>query len=211
MAQQLNRASLAHQIHERLRARIIQGELVGGTRLVELDLAQQLEVSQAAIREALARLEQDGLVERKGRTGTYVTEISVQHMVELFTVRSVIEGFAVQHTIRTMSAATITALETSLMQMRLAADNDDMMTLAIHDMQFHHSLCSGSTSLLRAWTPLYLQIQRFITITNPHRFASLHEIAETHAPILAAVQARDAVRAAELVRHHIMSISERLK
>src|SRR5215470_19708501 len=87
-------ASLSDQVYEHLRLAIIHTDLVPGEKLVELEIAAQMGTSQGPVREALQRLERDGLVERRARSATFVTSISPDEMYELFSIRSVIEGFA---------------------------------------------------------------------------------------------------------------------
>src|SRR5215470_12665444 len=87
-------ASLPDQVYEHLRRAIISAELPPGEKLIELEIAAQMGTSQGPVREALQRLERDGLVERRARSATFVTSISPDEMYELFSIRSVIEGFA---------------------------------------------------------------------------------------------------------------------
>src|SRR5690348_5539241 len=91
-------ASLPDQVYEHLRRAIISAELRPGEKLIELEIAAQMGTSQGPVREALQRLEHDGLVERRARSATFVNSISTDEMYELFLVRSTIEGFAIQRT-----------------------------------------------------------------------------------------------------------------
>ena len=81
-------ASLPDQVYDYLRTAIICAELPPGEKLVELEIAAQMGTSQGPVREALQRLEHDGLVERRARSATFVTSISIDEMYELFSVRS---------------------------------------------------------------------------------------------------------------------------
>src|SRR3954453_21086728 len=89
-------ASLPDQVYEHLRRAIVTAQLKPGEKLVELEIAAQMGTSQGPVREALQRLERDGLFERQARIATYVSSISMDEMYELFSVRSVIEGFAIR-------------------------------------------------------------------------------------------------------------------
>lgn len=86
--------SLATQVYEQLRSAIIRGELAPDSKLVELEIAQKMGTSQGTVREALQRLEREGLVERRSHRGTYVTILSLSEIHESFVIRSTIEGFA---------------------------------------------------------------------------------------------------------------------
>jgi DNA-binding GntR family transcriptional regulator len=176
--------------------------------LVELEIANQMGTSQAAVREALQRLERDGLVERRARSGTFVTSISADEMREIFAVRSVVEEFAIRRTVERIRLDQFEELERLIEQMRAAGHEGDMITLVDHDMAFHHCICqwSGHQSLLRVWLPLYMQVERFVVMTHPHYFPDLAAIADTHQPILDALRGGDSEAAAARIHEHIMLI-----
>src|SRR5688500_17195627 len=90
--------SLSDQVYEHLRLAIICQELPPGEKLVELDIAAQRGTSQGPVREALQRLERDGLVQRRARSATFVTPISMDEVYEMFSIRCDIEVFAAKRT-----------------------------------------------------------------------------------------------------------------
>jgi DNA-binding GntR family transcriptional regulator len=173
--------SLADQIYGRLREEIIHGRLQPGKRLVELDIAAQMGTSQGPVREALQRLERDGLVERRVRSATFVADISIGEIYELFSIRSLVEN------------------------MRLASRADDMILLVEHDLEFHRRICewSGSATLFRTWMPLYSQIQRFIALMHRRYFPDLVELANTHQPRVEVLRGREAEEAARIIRSKV--------
>jgi len=206
-------ASLADQIYGRLREAIIRGELYPGKRLVELEIAAQFGTSQGPVREALQRLERDGLVERRVRSATFVTDISADEMHSLFSVRAMIEGFTIRYAASKIKSEQCDELQALIENMRRAARNGDMAALVEHDMTFHRCICewSGNTTLLRAWTPLYSQIQRFVTQTHQRYFPHLEEIAEMHQPIVDTLLGGNGDDAADLIQKHIMLIWSRIE
>jgi DNA-binding GntR family transcriptional regulator len=198
--------SLSEQVYARVRHQIITGEAAPGSKLVELDIAARMGTSQGTVREALQRLEREGLVERKAHRATYVTAVAPDEMYEIFSVRSSIESFAIRRAIRHITAKDIETLENLVETMRQSAVEGGITKLVEHDLTFHRLLCewSGSRVLLNAWTPLYAQIQRYIVQMHPHYFADLRTVADTHLPVLQALRDRDADAAASLVKEHIM-------
>ncbi len=96
----LRRATLAEQAYEELRARIVSGALPAGRRLLAEELAQDLAISQTPVKEALALLERDGLVEGNPRRGSVVrrfTTVDVHHIFDarmLLEVQALRQGFA---------------------------------------------------------------------------------------------------------------------
>ncbi|MFN4292499.1 MAG: GntR family transcriptional regulator [Thermoflexales bacterium] len=200
--------SLAHQIMQRLRTEIIHGKLAPGERLVELDIARRMGTSQGPVREALQMLERDGLVERRAHTASFVAPLSFDDMYELFKIRSLVESYAIRRAAQRIGDADCDALDALVDQMREAGRRGDIVTLVECDMAFHRRLCecSGSTTLVQMWTPLYSQIQRFVTQNHPQHFRNLADIADAHTPIVAALRQRKPAAAARAVREHIMLI-----
>ena len=205
--------SLADHVYAELRADIVRGQLKPGARLVELELAEQAGTSQGPVREALQRLEREGLVYRQARSATYVTDISIDEMYALFSVRSVIEGFAARRTAVRYTPAHNSILVDLVAGMRSAGLDGDMFALTEADLQFHRHVMiwAESVSLLRAWNPLYSQIQRFVIHTHVDHFPHLTEIADTHQPVLDAFNSRDGDQAARAMEEHIMLIWSRMK
>src|SRR4051794_3294517 len=90
----LNRTSLREQSRELLRARIIDGTIHPGERLVETALSQQLQISRGTLREALRHLEQEGLVVSDARGRMSVRVLSSRDIVEVYDVRTALETLA---------------------------------------------------------------------------------------------------------------------
>ncbi|MFN8418251.1 MAG: GntR family transcriptional regulator [Anaerolineae bacterium] len=201
-------SSLSDQLYERLRYEIICEDIKPGEKLVELDLAARMGTSQGPVREALQRLERDGLVERRARSATFVTRISLDEMYEIFSIRSVIEGFAIRRTAQKITNDQCSELDQLIESMAEAGSHKEMIPLAEQDMQFHRRIVewSGSASLLRAWTPLSSQVQRFIVQTHPAEYPNYVEVGTRHQPIVDALYRRDGDGAATAVQAHIMLI-----
>ena len=204
--------SLSDQVYEYLRLAIISGEVAQGEKLVEMDIAAQMGTSQGPVREALQRLERDGLVERQARSATFATSISMDEMYELFAVRSTIEGFAVRHTAQKISHEQCAELDNLIQNMAEAGRQQELMTLAQYDMQFHRCILewSDSAGLLRVWTPLSSQIQRFIVQSHPKHYSDFVEIGTRHQPILDALRRHDGDEAIRATQEHVMHIWSRI-
>ncbi len=201
-------ASLADQVYTAVRDAIVHGQFAPGDKLVELDIAAWMGTSQGPVREALQRLERDGLVERRARSATYVTAIAADEIYELFAIRSLIEGFAIRRALPRIGPAQLAELDDLLEAMRAAGQRDDMRDLVSCDMLFHRRICewSGSAVLLRTWLPPYSQIQRYVAQHHRGYFGDLVVVANTHAPIIAAIRQGDPAAAARVIQDHIMLI-----
>jgi len=209
---QIAGGSLADQVHAHLRRAIILGELQPGLRLAQVDIATQMGTSQAPVREALQRLERDGLIERNPRSGHFVTGLSADEMHELFCIRSSVECLAIRRTVKNITPAQCDQLDQLIEQMRQAAGQDDMMLLVENDLAFHRQICewSGNKTLLKVWIPLYAQIQRFVVQTHRQYFEDLVEIANTHNPVVEVLRKDDPDEAARVIDEHIMLIWEKI-
>lgn len=205
--------TLSVQVYDALRRAILREELAPGARLVELDLAAQLGTSQGPVREALQRLEREGLVRRHAHSSTFVTEVSDGEMYEIFCIRSLIERFAVKRALPWVNAERLAELEALIEGMRAAGKADDMLAFTEQDMLFHRNICLWSRSypLLRTWDPLYGQIQRFVIHTHKRYFSGIHEIADTHLPLVEALRSGDLERAQREIDDHIMMIWSRME
>jgi DNA-binding GntR family transcriptional regulator len=156
------------------------------------------------VREALQRLEHEGLVIRVAHTGTFVSPLSYDDMREVFDVRAAIEAAAIRRTAARITEAQCAELAALIEAMRGSGVAGDMATLADHDMAFHECICtwSGHATLLRAWRLLYVQVQRFIIQTHPHYFPNLVDVADQHVALLDALAAHNPDLAARRVCEH---------
>lgn len=201
-------SSLSDQVYEYLRSAIICSDIPPGEKLVELDIAAQMGTSQGPVREALQRLERDGLVERRVRSATFVTEIVIDEMYELFSIRSTIESFAVRRTAKLITPEQCRELSALIEKMVQVGGARQMTALAEFDMQFHRRIVewSGSNSFLHAWLPLSSQIQRFIVHSHPQYYFDFVQIGTRHQPIVDALCESDSDAAARAMQDHIMLI-----
>jgi DNA-binding transcriptional regulator YhcF (GntR family) len=106
----LDSRTLWEQVRDRLREDVLSGELPPGTVLSESSLARSFGVSRGPIREALGRLERDGLVTITPRRGAIVTELSREEFVDAYQVREALETLAIQHAVSRLSGADIARL-----------------------------------------------------------------------------------------------------
>lgn len=205
-AQKIEMSTLADHVWQQLYVAIMEGRLKGGDRLVELDIAHQVGTSQGPVRDALQQLERDGLVERHSHSATFVTQLSIEDMYEIFEIRRTLESMAFRRTAQVITPEGCDELQALLEKMVHAAESDDVVSLLNFDMQFHTSICqwSGNRTLLSIWTPLRAQIQRFVIQRYRDSFESLHELAICHQPLVDALRVRNVEQAVKLIQEHIM-------
>jgi DNA-binding GntR family transcriptional regulator len=200
--------SLVERVYNHLRSHIISGSIASGTRLLELELATQMRVSQGSAREALGRLERDGLVERRERRGTFVTELAHDDMREVVALRAFVERFAVKRIVGRLQAGQQHELELVIGAMREAAQHREMFACVEHDHRFHQYIVQWSdhATLLRIWRPLSAQIQRFIVTAQPSADWEHRNIVAEHQHLLEALRGDDTEGAAARFEQHILKV-----
>jgi DNA-binding GntR family transcriptional regulator len=193
-----------------LRRRIMLNDLTPGAVLTELGLATDLACSQSAIREALLRLDGEGLVRRAGRQGTMVTDLDADAAMEILDLRRRIETRAARRIARRVTAGDLDALLKHQAQMIAAAQAGDAWALIEHDRDFHLALFRISG--LHALEPILLRC-----IQHTHRFRlwapwhqrPLLQTATRHQSILTALRSNDATALGRALGQHLDTIVER--
>src|SRR3990172_7199916 len=104
-------ASLSELVYQKMREAIQKGALRPGQRIMEIEVAEWLKVSRTPVREALRRLESDGMLSLEPRTGLVVASLSRQAMLELYVMREVLEGTAARLCARHASDLEVMELE----------------------------------------------------------------------------------------------------
>ncbi|MBU6499996.1 MAG: GntR family transcriptional regulator [Rhodospirillales bacterium] len=192
-----------------LRRRIVMNELAPGAVLTELALAEQLGVGQGAIREALLRLEGEGLVSRSGRQGTMVTNLDRATAEEILALRRRIEMRAAGRVVRGLGASDIAALHTLMAAMHDHAVAGDGWAMIESDTEFHLALFrpSGLAAMEAILARCIMHTHRF-RLWAPWHNRPLARTAGRHAPILAAAEARDAAALEAAIGEHLDTIVE---
>lgn len=192
-----------------LRRRIVLNELQPGSVLTELSLAADLGSSQASIREALLRLEGEGLVVRSGHQGTTVTDLHATEAAEILGLRKRIESRATKSIIRLRTTADMARLDGLLGGMRAAAADEDLWAMVRADTDFHMALfrICGLHAMEPILSRCILHTHRFRLWAPWHR-RPLHRTADRHLPILEALEAGDAVALRRHIETHLDTIVE---
>jgi DNA-binding GntR family transcriptional regulator len=150
-----------------LRSRIITGELKPGARLNEADLAAELGVSRAPVREALSVLEKDNLVARMPRRGTYVPELTIDSLEKVYQARIMIESFAVdlfeKKGIRDLIDAERALALASKLVIPSLEDKEAMLRYVLTFADFHLGLvkATGNEWLIQFYQSITLNLARF--------------------------------------------------
>ncbi len=193
---------LRDQVKDALVERILDGVYGPGDRIVEMRVAEEFGVSQAPVREALRELELLRLVVSEPFRGARVREVTAEELREIYPVRAALEEVAARSATPTL-AGDVKPLEAELAAMRRAARQGDVHAFIAHDVAFHRIIveASGNRTLQELWRSLHVELRTTITLIK--HAAELAEAAESHLPVLEAIDAGDAERAAAILRGHI--------
>jgi DNA-binding GntR family transcriptional regulator len=131
------------EVYDRLYQAIISGQFQPNERLIELDLAQRYNSGRAAIRTALARLAQEGLVERESNRGARVRAISEEEAIETLEARAVLEGLAARYAARNVTDAEIAALRAIIAEMETLLAQGELLGISDANARLHN-LCARS-------------------------------------------------------------------
>ncbi len=193
------RAQLAY---ERMLQAIQLGQLTSGTRVREADVAAWLQVSRTPVREAMRRLEAEGMLSHIAHVGVVVTEIDAEMVTELYAMREVLEGTAAG-----LSAQHASPAEIHLLQEIVRTGRDlpyDPAVLMRHNREFHDIIYRSAHNryLLKSLNALRdsLSLLGATTLGSKTRAAAAQA---EHAAIVKAITARDPPAAERLMRGHI--------
>ncbi len=201
--------SIREQTLDTLREAILSGELKPGHTLTEMDLSRQLGVSRAPIREALRILNSEGLVETIPYHGTTVLRLTKVDIEEIYSMRILLETYAMERVIEAGDAADLARLRAIVGEMVTAGEHNDIMAVNALDRDFHDALIemSGHSLLQSMWQMVAMKVRQVMALVN-RRNTDLTQIARNHLPLLAAMEAGDLGRAREILRGHIASAGD---
>ncbi|SNS00553.1 GntR family transcriptional regulator [Actinomadura mexicana] len=190
-----------HALYEQLKQSIYLGDLEPGRYLVESTLAAMYEVSRTPVREALLRLEQDGLVVRDG-SGLTVRDHSPDEILDLYEVRILLEREAGRAAAGRRTTHDLLTLRKAAKRYE-AVDVDNPRGMVETNREFHQAVwrCTHQLALLDLLERLDLHLGRFpnTTLTYPNRREAT---VEQHRAIVRAIEAREQERAGDLCAQH---------
>lgn len=207
-----NRA-LAVEIAARVRTAILDGHFGPGERLGEELLARAMGVSRGPVREALARLEREGLVVIRRNRGAFVAQLSPADLEEVHTLRSSLERLAIERAVRFADSTVLDELEAVVAAMAAHAERGIGEPEAAElDLRFHDLIyrASNHRRLQECWANLRPQIHIVLLSRNVAHPDFRDHLVASHRAILDALRDRDAPRAVALLDDHLRGSYERV-
>ncbi|MBI4674589.1 MAG: GntR family transcriptional regulator [Chloroflexi bacterium] len=201
--------SVSQQISDYLRAAIVQGTIKPNQRLIEESLAQELGVSRTPVREALRRLEAEGLIEFEAQKGARVRPVSAEELTELYELRILLEAHAARLAAQKITAAELDALHKNTDEFLSILDQSDTRGQQIQRLielnnEFHTRIIqvSGNRHLIRIAKSL-LESNALYGVYYYHEEHKSRVSHQDHLAILDALEKHDADRTAQLVQAHL--------
>ncbi len=187
-----------------LRRAILKGELKPGERLMEIALADKLGVSRTPIREAIRKLELEGLVVMAPRKGAKVASITERDLSDVLEVRKGMEVLAISLACKRITGEELEKLETIEQSFQKLIESGNLTELAEMDVKFHDTIYQATNNqrLVQLLNNLREQMYRY-RMEYLKDIAVRRTLAEEHKAICRALRERDEQQAEEYVSIHI--------
>ena len=199
----LKRTSTREHIKQLLLERILDGTYKPGERLIELHIANELQTSQAPVREAFRYLEALRVVETETYKGTRVRAISQRELEESSQVRASLEELAGQLAAPRLKN-NVARLQSEAEQFMQAARDKDVAAYSQHDIELHRLILEASDNqlLLSIWESVVLESRFRLTL---HKIGEdqLEEFGQAHLPVIEALNQGDGKAAGQLLKNLI--------
>ena len=191
-------------VFKTLREAIVTGELKPGERLMEIKLANEMGVSRTPVREAIRKLEQEGLVHLTARKGAEVAPINAKDLKEVLEIRKALEGLACQMACQNATQEDIRDLEAYNQDISKAIEENDIEKIARLDVRFHEQICilSGNTQLIGILSRLKEHIYRY-RLEYIADIKNKNTIIEEHSRIIQDMLKKNEKAVRKDIEHHI--------
>lgn len=197
---------LREVVFNSIREAIISGELEPGKRLMEVQLAEKMGVSRTPVREAIRKLELEGLVVMKPRKGTHVAELSKKDIIEVLEVRATLDALATGLAAERITPEEIKSLESACSHLEMHIKKQNIQGIIKKDVEFHDIIyhASGNEKLMQIIANLREQVQRY-RIYYFSEFRNVKDVMIEHSDIIAAIKKGDRAYAQQFAEKHIKS------
>lgn len=213
--QTLRDTSLAKLVREDLLSRILRGDLAPGDRINEPDVCARLQVSRVPVREALRELESSGLVSSRKHSGTFVREIQDTEVLDLYEMRSLLDGFAGAKSAALADSerkSLSQALQASVAAMLKAANKQDVPAYYAENLHFHWLIieAAGNQALASTYREV-VQKLHLARLKSLSQGLSMQSSVAEHTRIAQAIAQGQSEQARQLLTQHVSSAFKRLQ
>lgn len=199
-----NHRPLREIVYEELKRQILIGEIPPGTRMMEVELADVMGVSRTPVREAIRKLEKEGLVTIEPRKGAYASDISIKDMVDVLEVRQGLEAMAASIAAGRIDDEQKNELLDVIEKYRVAVEAEDVEEIIKYDEVFHAKIVSisGNKTLMQVFSTVQELALRFRYIYYDD-FNRYENMPKEHQDIEEAIMSGDGERARIAANDHV--------
>jgi len=196
--------SASRRVYLCLRRRIVEMNMLPGTRVVERDIAEEFGTSRTPVHEAVQRLADEGLIEIVPRSGTFVARIPLDALEEANLVRHALETAIIEKAAARIGPDDAARLRAILVEQEAAITANDFGTFHRTDERFHALLAelSGYPGVWPIIQQAKTQMDRYRQLTLPLE-GRMAGVLEEHRAVIEAIEARDPARAVAAMREHL--------
>ncbi|WP_066295529.1 GntR family transcriptional regulator [Bacillus sp. FJAT-29937] len=187
-----------------IRNKIIKGELLPGSRIIESEIAKDLEISRGPIREALRQIEHEGLIEYKSNKGCTVRTIDAKEVEDIYLIRAHLEMLAVDICDGEYKKETIQEMDSLLEEMESSSKERDIFRLVELDELFHTKIIkeSGNERLYDVWSTFWSANVVIFTSTYNLKLAESKDQRPAHERILNTIKTGDKEEIKNSIKRH---------
>lgn len=202
------KATLRKNIREYIQQQVISGRFKAGDRVVETQLAKELNVSQAPVREAILELSAMGFLEERPYSGSFVRSLTVEDIEDIYNTRAFIDEYAARQAAKRITPEQLKEMEILLEEMDAAESVRDFVK---KDMAFHALVvdAAGSPALKRMWEGLRLVEWTGLSVAVTRK--TLPELAKQHWQIFRLLEKHADHTAGAYMFLHIKNYGDELK
>ncbi len=200
-------SNLTMLAYQSIKEYILEGRLDEDSRLTEEFLSTQLGISKSPVREALNRLETEGLIRIEPRKGAYLRRLSPEEVTDLYGLREALETYAVRTA--KLTPALIAELHQSLKRQRAYLKANDKPRYIEEDVHFHSELARATNNQHLCGILENIQNQIWLSRRKTYDLSS-STAPDYHDSILTSLERKDRVQAETIMREHIQTVRQRL-
>lgn len=203
-----SKETLRKRIRNYIQHQIASGRFQAGDRIVETQLAKELNVSQAPVREAILELAAMGLLEERPYSGSFVRKLTAEDVEDIYNTRAFLDEYAARQAARNITEQQLVEMEALLQRMDEA---EDYQALAEMDMEFHAMVvdAAGSPALKRTWENL--RLVEWTELSAAVTQNTLEELAKQHWRLFQLLKQHADHAAGAYMFIHIKNFGEELK
>ena len=203
-----SKETLRKRIRNYIQHQIASGRFQAGDRIVETQLAKELNVSQAPVREAILELAAMGLLEERPYSGSFVRKLTAEDVEDIYNSRAFLDEYAARQAARNITEQQLVEMEALLQRMDEA---EDYQALAEMDMEFHAMVvdAAGSPALKRTWENL--RLVEWTELSAAVTQSTLEELAKQHWRLFQLLKQHADHAAGAYMFIHIKNFGEELK